>query len=224
MAVPHPSLALSLRPWREGDQKQLAAIAGDFRVAMNLRDLFPHPYSEVDADWWVANNTVQSWVAAIEAKWVADSESDAKLIAQEEARRKSYAALKAATSAAASAAAATASAPAAAPAPPELIPYCLSASTIKQYPLSPLYSRFALAICVSDVVIGSIGLFGQSAEVRHVAECGYWMGVQWWGQGIGSAVLKAFVKLAWAQFPQLIRIEAGNSSDSKDSFVYFAFC
>lgn len=42
-----------LRPWREGDQPSLQRHANNPRVAANLRDVFPHPYTLADADWYV---------------------------------------------------------------------------------------------------------------------------------------------------------------------------
>lgn len=40
---------LELRPWREEDICALPALAGDWEVAKNLRDVFPPPYGEKDA-------------------------------------------------------------------------------------------------------------------------------------------------------------------------------
>ena len=40
---------MELRPWREEDICALPALAGDWEVAKNLRDVFPHPYGETDA-------------------------------------------------------------------------------------------------------------------------------------------------------------------------------
>ena len=49
------SLSLgALRPWRNGDQAELVQEANNPRVAMNLRDLFPHPYTMRHADEWLA--------------------------------------------------------------------------------------------------------------------------------------------------------------------------
>ena len=42
-----------LRPWREGDQPSLQRHANNPRVAANLRDVFPHPYTLADADWYI---------------------------------------------------------------------------------------------------------------------------------------------------------------------------
>ena len=43
-----------LRPWREADAAACAALADDEGVAANLRDVFPHPYTEQDARDFIA--------------------------------------------------------------------------------------------------------------------------------------------------------------------------
>src|SRR5689334_5383417 len=43
-----------LRPWRQGDQAELVRQANNLKVAMHLRDLFPHPYTARDAEAWIA--------------------------------------------------------------------------------------------------------------------------------------------------------------------------
>ena len=43
-----------LRPWRETDAAACAALADDEGVAANLRDVFPHPYTEQDARDFIA--------------------------------------------------------------------------------------------------------------------------------------------------------------------------
>lgn len=42
-------MRILLRSWREEDAAACAALANDAGVAENLRDVFPHPYSEQDA-------------------------------------------------------------------------------------------------------------------------------------------------------------------------------
>lgn len=42
-----------IRPWRRDDVAKLAALANDRDVWINLRDAFPHPYTESDAVRWV---------------------------------------------------------------------------------------------------------------------------------------------------------------------------
>jgi [ribosomal protein S5]-alanine N-acetyltransferase len=42
-----------LRPWSIGDTGQLAVIANNKKLADNLRDGFPFPYSKLDAEKWL---------------------------------------------------------------------------------------------------------------------------------------------------------------------------
>jgi RimJ/RimL family protein N-acetyltransferase len=46
----------TVRPWRDGDQPSLVRHANNRNVWLNLRDLFPHPYTPADADAWIARN------------------------------------------------------------------------------------------------------------------------------------------------------------------------
>ena len=46
--------ACILRPFRPGDEESVARHANDRRVAMQLRDRFPHPYTLDDAHEWVS--------------------------------------------------------------------------------------------------------------------------------------------------------------------------
>lgn len=43
----------TLRPWQAADAASLAEYADDPRIAANLRDVFPSPYTPADADWFV---------------------------------------------------------------------------------------------------------------------------------------------------------------------------
>ena len=43
----------TLRPWRRGDVEALVRHADDREVWINLRDLFPHPYTRRDARRWI---------------------------------------------------------------------------------------------------------------------------------------------------------------------------
>lgn len=40
---------VTLRPWREGDENSIARYADNAKIAANLRDVFPWPYSRQDA-------------------------------------------------------------------------------------------------------------------------------------------------------------------------------
>lgn len=44
---------VTLRPWRETDAEDVARYANDARVAANLRDVFPHPYTRADAESFI---------------------------------------------------------------------------------------------------------------------------------------------------------------------------
>jgi RimJ/RimL family protein N-acetyltransferase len=42
-----------IRGWRSGDERSIVEHANDYDVWRNLRDRFPHPYTQKDADSWV---------------------------------------------------------------------------------------------------------------------------------------------------------------------------
>ena len=48
-----------VRSWREGDAVPLQRYADNRKIWLNLRDLFPHPYTLEDARWWVARAPAQ---------------------------------------------------------------------------------------------------------------------------------------------------------------------
>ena len=43
-----------VRDWRDGDREALLRFANNRRVWRNLKDRFPHPYGEAEADAWLA--------------------------------------------------------------------------------------------------------------------------------------------------------------------------
>jgi ribosomal-protein-alanine N-acetyltransferase len=43
-----------LRPWNEGDAPSLVRHANNYEVWRRLRDRFPHPYTQADAEQWIA--------------------------------------------------------------------------------------------------------------------------------------------------------------------------
>ena len=45
---------LELRPWEEVDAPSLAFHANNMNIAANLRNIFPHPYTEGDAHMYIA--------------------------------------------------------------------------------------------------------------------------------------------------------------------------
>jgi ribosomal-protein-alanine N-acetyltransferase len=44
-----------LRPWAASEKRNLARYANNSAVWRNLLDSFPHPYSEADAEFWIAH-------------------------------------------------------------------------------------------------------------------------------------------------------------------------
>jgi len=45
-----------LRPWQKEDAGQLASLANNYNIWLNVRDRFPHPYTIRDALDWFAYN------------------------------------------------------------------------------------------------------------------------------------------------------------------------
>ncbi|CAN5714135.1 GNAT family N-acetyltransferase [soil metagenome] len=58
----------TLRSWRRTDKPDLVRFANNRKIWRNLTHLFPHPYTEADADFWVslASNAAPSVHFAIE--------------------------------------------------------------------------------------------------------------------------------------------------------------
>ncbi|HET6363122.1 MAG TPA: GNAT family protein [Gemmatimonadota bacterium] len=70
-------------------------------------------------------------------------------------------------------------------------------------------NELPLAIEVDGELAGGLGLkFPRDPIYRVTAEVGYWLGRAWWGRGIMSRVLAAFVPWAFDRY-ELERIEAG---------------
>lgn len=64
------------------------------------------------------------------------------------------------------------------------------------------------AICLNDIAIGSIEFMaGEDIRARG-AHLGYWIGREFWGQGIATEVLAAFVAWIWETFPKFMRFDA----------------
>ena len=45
--------ALRLREWQPGDEQALVKYAHNRKIWLNVRDVFPHPYTLDDASWWI---------------------------------------------------------------------------------------------------------------------------------------------------------------------------
>jgi ribosomal-protein-alanine N-acetyltransferase len=48
-----------IRPWRAGDELSLVRHANNRNIWINLRDLFPYPYTMADARRWIAETAAQ---------------------------------------------------------------------------------------------------------------------------------------------------------------------
>jgi RimJ/RimL family protein N-acetyltransferase len=44
-----------LRKWQQGDEHALAKYANNRKIWLNVRDIFPHPYTLDDAKWWISH-------------------------------------------------------------------------------------------------------------------------------------------------------------------------
>ena len=51
-----------LRPWSVSDKANLVRHANNKAVSRNLLDAFPYPYSEADADFWIAHTNANPGV------------------------------------------------------------------------------------------------------------------------------------------------------------------
>jgi len=73
MYIPTTLSGCSLRSWRHSDKADLILNANNRKVWRNLTDMFPHPYTEADADNWIgiANAEGRSIHLAIEFKGAA---------------------------------------------------------------------------------------------------------------------------------------------------------
>ena len=49
----------TLRPWRPSDAEAVAAAADNPKIAANLRNVFPSPYTLADAEWYVNDCVAQ---------------------------------------------------------------------------------------------------------------------------------------------------------------------
>jgi ribosomal-protein-alanine N-acetyltransferase len=57
-----------------------------------------------------------------------------------------------------------------------------------------------LAIEINDRAVGGVGITPQKDIMRNNAELGYWLGVDYWGKGIMTNVIKEIIGLAFDKF------------------------
>lgn len=64
---------------------------------------------------------------------------------------------------------------------------------------APDNTEYVNAILVDGKAVGVIGLKAMSDVYRKTAELGYWLGREYWGQGIMTAAVKQFTELSWQE-------------------------
>ena len=62
-----------IRDWRLGDKSSLVRSANNRNIWRNLTHKFPHPYTEADADWWLA----QVAAASVPTHWAIEVHGEA---------------------------------------------------------------------------------------------------------------------------------------------------
>lgn len=118
-----------LREWRWEDKESLIRNANNFKIARMVKDRFPFPYQEADANDWLLTVT-------------------------------------------------------------------------REFP------QTNFAIVLQNQAVGAIGFEFQGDIFRRAAEIGYWLGEDYWGQGIMTEAVKAVTEYAFRNF-DLCRIYAG---------------
>ena len=63
-------------------------------------------------------------------------------------------------------------------------------------------------IAKDDILIGGIGLKPLTDILARTTVIGYWIGEEYWGQGIGKQVVRAFTTWTLKEFPEIERVEA----------------
>jgi RimJ/RimL family protein N-acetyltransferase len=59
-------MKFTLRAFRYGDEESIAFYANNSKIAQNVRDSFPNPYTIDDATWWVSfNQTIAPPLASL---------------------------------------------------------------------------------------------------------------------------------------------------------------
>ena len=80
----------------------------------------------------------------------------------------------------------------------------------------PGLPRLNFCIDIGGAAVGGIGLRPGEDVHRHTAEFGYWLGEEFWGQGIMSEIVPAFVDYSFKEF-SLNRIFAMPHSNNPTS-------
>ncbi len=88
-------------------------------------------------------------------------------------------------------------------------PYTREAGKLFLEAIARADQRTRWAIDVGGEAVGSIGISPKEREERVTAEIGYWLAEPFWGRGIMTEVVGALTRYAFAEFPDIGRLEAG---------------
>jgi ribosomal-protein-alanine N-acetyltransferase len=78
-----------VRPWRPGDEPALARHADSRKVWLNVRDVFPHPYTLADAERWVREAAAASPPTQFAIEVEGEAAGGVGLLLQEDVARRS---------------------------------------------------------------------------------------------------------------------------------------
>jgi ribosomal-protein-alanine N-acetyltransferase len=92
----------------------------------------------------------------------------------------------------------------------DAFPHPFTAAAAKAWVLhaSRRSPELSFALASKHQAIGGIGLALQNDVHKRSAEIGYWLGEPFWGRGIATQAVKAFIKYAFARF-DLVRLYEG---------------
>lgn len=83
---------------------------------------------------------------------------------------------------------------------------------------SPVYN-FCIAHPEINKIMGSIGLLPGEDVFCRSAEIGYWLGEEYWGNGIIGKAVEGFVDWTYANFPHMERLHADIFEENKASIA-----
>ncbi|KAJ5650468.1 acetyltransferase [Penicillium longicatenatum] len=87
-------------------------------------------------------------------------------------------------------------------------PYTIESSQSWISSQTPTSTDYVICRAEDNVVIGSIGLKPRTDVEYRTMEIGYWLGEEFWGQGIVTGVVAAFTKWTFETFDHILRIQA----------------
>jgi RimJ/RimL family protein N-acetyltransferase len=98
-----------------------------------------------------------------------------------------------------------------------IVPYPYTLKNAKEFVKIAKKDKYFFAIVLksSGKLAGTIGLMNVDSYVKR-ANIGYWLGQKYWGQGIASEALDAFIEFSFKKL-KLLRLQAGVAIENKVS-------